>query len=210
MELDDLTPGTLEYLGRAAYLQLVLFENLARVVTAAPTPTAKESLGWVASAALAQHHGLVALIEREGGEPGAAMEASVAGIDEFQRRTAGEDWPQNLMTCYLSAGFLDEFLVKLAAGLPRDLPERVREVMAADSELERLALLLEAQIADHPRQASRLAMWGRRLVGDIMLVARGSLVSSIDRGRDEEKIEPVFTELIAAHTRRMDRLGLTA
>ena len=26
----------------------------------------------------------------------------------------------------------------------------------------------------------------------------------------EEKIEPVFTELIAAHTRRMDTLGLTA
>ncbi len=52
-------------------------------------------------------------------------------------------------------------------------------------------------------------MWGRRLVGDTMLVARSSLAI----GREapgEDRIEPVFTELIAAHTRRMDALGLTA
>jgi hypothetical protein len=29
-------------------------------------------------------------------------------------------------------------------------------------------------------------------------------------GSEESRIEPVFTELIAAHTRRMDGLGLTA
>ena len=54
-------------------------------------------------------------------------------------------------------------------------------------------------------------MWGRRLVGDTLLVARSALRESKAHGsRDEERIEPVFTELIAAHTRRMDRLGLTA
>jgi hypothetical protein len=48
-------------------------------------------------------------------------------------------------------------------------------------------------------------------VGDTLLVARSAL-----RGYDrldastEREIEPVFTELIAAHTRRMDSLGLTA
>ena len=35
-------------------------------------------------------------------------------------------------------------------------------------------------------------------------------VSASVGGSDEERIEPVFTELIAAHTRRMDLLGLTA
>ena len=43
-----------------------------------------------------------------------------------------------------------------------------------------------------------------------MLVARASLATSTDRVSDESRIEPVFTELIAAHTRRMDALGLTA
>jgi hypothetical protein len=54
-------------------------------------------------------------------------------------------------------------------------------------------------------------MWGRRLVGDTMLVARGALAIAQTHDRQEEaRIEPVFTELIAAHTRRMDALGLTA
>jgi hypothetical protein len=42
-----------------------------------------------------------------------------------------------------------------------------------------------------------------------MLVARSAL--SLEGRRDgEERVEPIFTELIAAHTRRMDALGLTA
>jgi hypothetical protein len=43
-----------------------------------------------------------------------------------------------------------------------------------------------------------------------MLVARASLQYSENHKSDEARIEPVFTELIAAHTRRMDALGLTA
>jgi LPS sulfotransferase NodH len=53
-------------------------------------------------------------------------------------------------------------------------------------------------------------MWGRRLVGDTMLVARSALATEAASAPDESRIEPVFTELIAAHTRRMDALGLTA
>jgi hypothetical protein len=47
-------------------------------------------------------------------------------------------------------------------------------------------------------------------VGDTQLVARSALLGSGNQADDEERIEPVFTDLIAAHTRRMDGLGLTA
>ncbi|MCY7325189.1 MAG: hypothetical protein LH605_03560, partial [Microbacteriaceae bacterium] len=60
------------------------------------------------------------------------------------------------------------------------------------------------------RLASRLAMWGRRLVGDTLLIARSALAVPENTAPDEVRLEPVFTELIAAHTRRMDALGLTA
>jgi LPS sulfotransferase NodH len=70
--------------------------------------------------------------------------------------------------------------------------------------------MLREAIDAHPRLSSRLAMWGRRLVGDTMLVARSALRFTEDHLSDEARIEPVFTELIAAHTRRMDALGLTA
>lgn len=53
-------------------------------------------------------------------------------------------------------------------------------------------------------------MWGRRLVGDTLLIARSSLADVGHTRRDEARLEPVFTELISSHTRRMDALGLTA
>jgi LPS sulfotransferase NodH len=61
-----------------------------------------------------------------------------------------------------------------------------------------------------PALSSRLAVWGRRLVGDTQLVARSALQMSGNKDDDEMRLEPVFTDLIAAHSRRMDELGLTA
>jgi hypothetical protein len=54
-------------------------------------------------------------------------------------------------------------------------------------------------------------MWGRRLIGDTMLVARSALPAVSGAGAPQhDRVEPAFTELIGAHTRRMDALGLTA
>ena len=106
-----------------------------------------------------------------------------------------------------------EFFSRLAAGLPAEQGRRIAQVLDAPSGEETMAELIQAGIDDNPRLASRLAMWGRRLVGDTMLVARSALTRSGELTRhdsDEARIEPVFTELIAAHTRRMDVLGLSA
>jgi hypothetical protein len=108
------------------------------------------------------------------------------------------------------AGFLDDFFLRLAEGLPGDTAARVTAIMRTPSGEEQVADQLLAAIAANPRLSSRLALWGRRLVGDTLLVARSALVASENHNADEARIEPVFTELIAAHTRRMDVLGLTA
>ena len=208
--LADLTPDLLTFLGKAAYLQLTIFENLGRAMASAPTTDAKELLGRVAALSLAKHHGLTAEIRRHGEEPGAVMEPFTAAIDEYQRTTQGGDWFEELLACHITAGFLDDFFVHLAAGLPSDYAARVTAVLRADSGSELLADELRTVIENNDKLDSRLAMWGRRLVGDTMLVARSTLAPSANSVSDEERIEPVFTELIAAHTRRMDGLGLTA
>ena len=210
VDLAELTPPLLHFLGQASYLQLTLFENLSKAVANAPTTDSKESLSRVASLSLAKHHALTAQIERQGNPPGAVMEPFTAAIDTFQRSTQGADWFETVLVCYLTAGFLDDFYVRLAAGLPGDYAEKVRSALEADSGSNRLADELRRGIEANPRLASRLAMWGRRLVGDTMLVARAGLATSANHDSDEARIEPVFTELIAAHTRRMDALGLTA
>jgi hypothetical protein len=208
VDLEDLTPGLLPYLGQAAYLQLVIFEMLGKAVATAPSIASKEAMSRVAALSLAKHHGLVAEIVRKGAEPGQTMQPYAAGIDNYSRITTGADWYETLVASYVTAGLLDDFSRQLAGGLPSDASTRIVALLSGDNGHELIVFELRAAIEANPRLASRLALWGRRLVGDTLLVARSALAAN--GHPDEARLEPVFTELIAAHTRRMDALGLTA
>ena len=211
VDLVVFTPPLVEFLGRAAYVQLTIFENLSRAISTAPTTAAKTALGRAAELSISKHRALVDEIVSAGGTPAEAMEPYTGSVDLFDRAVRGADWYENVMTSYITAGFLDDFFQRLAAGLAGEASRRVAAIYAEDSGADVLEAQLMAGIEANPRLASRLAMWGRRLLGDTLLVARSALTFSADhRGSDEEHVEPVFTELIAAHTRRMDVLGLTA
>lgn len=209
VDLHEVAPGLEEYLARAAYVQLTIFENLGRVIATAPSTAAKTALGHAAELSIAKHRAIIAELARLGVDPAAAMEPYTDEVDEFERVTRGADWYENVLTCYLSAGFLDEFYAALATGVDDDAARRTADLLRGESGEALLQEQLAAGIDESSRLASRLALWGRRLVGDIMLVARDSLHLHQDE-REEARIEPVFTELIASHTRRMDALALSA
>ena len=82
-------------------------------------------------------------------------------------------------------------------------------------------------MADNPQLNSRLALWGRRIMGDVLLELRAAFdnrkLAGIAKSKklsiEEERkvnlaaysqLEPLITELIGAHTMRMDAIGLTA
>jgi hypothetical protein len=207
LQLDDVTPELEVYLGQAAYLQLSLYETMGRAGTAAPTMSGRLTTGVLATTALERHRSIVAEIERSGGDPAELMAPHREAIDAFLERTSGADWYESMLTGYVTAGILNDLFASLLRSLPADVRQRLKTVFDAREEpavVEELA----GRIEDEPLVSSRLAMWGRRLVGDTLLVARSALASHARE--DEERLEPVFTELIAAHTRRMDALGLTA
>ena len=210
VDLADLAPHRDQYLAQAAYVQLVIFEGLSANVAAAPDLAAKERLSRAAAVSLEKHHALAAEIARTGVSPAEAMQPYGAGIQFFQTATRGDSWAESLITSHITSGILDDFFVRVAGGLPDDLERRVRAIYLKDSHEPLLAEQLRILIELQPKQAAHLAMWGRRLVGDTILVARSALAAPPSSANDEARIEPVFTELIAAHTRRMDALGLTA
>lgn len=209
MDLAELAPPRDRFLAQAAYVQLSLFEDLSRLVALAPTIEGKEALSRASAVSLQRYHALSDEIRRLGGEPGAAMAPYTTGVDYFQRVTQGADFYESLMTSHITAGILDDFFARLAQGLPAHDSARIAAIYAPSHE-NLLAEQLRVGIAADAKVAARLAMWGRRLVGDSMLVARAALATPPASEKDEARIEPVFTELIAAHTRRMDALGLTA
>lgn len=210
VDLSDMTPDVLPFLGQVAYFELAVFESLTRAVSAAPTLEAKEGLSAAAGEVLAKHHGVVAEIRNLNADPAEVMEPFAPAIDRFEQLTSGRDWYEMLLGVYLTAGFLDDFFVVLVGGLPPAVARRMEELLATDRSAEVIGAELKKGMENDPLLASRLALWGRRLVGDTQLVARSALHGSGNQASDEERIEPVFTDLIAEHTRRMDGLGLTA
>jgi hypothetical protein len=213
--LGDLKPDPVALLGRIAYLKLALFESASAVAGRATDLGDREAITRVAAAVLEQHTELTALIEAHGVASAVAMHPFTADIDRYRRRLADSGWHESVLTLHLSAGLLDDFFAGLAAGLPDPEGRRVVEVLERDIGHDVLVGVLQQGLAADKRLASRLALWGRRLVGDTLLVARAALDDVRDEAglpatTEERRVEPVLGDLIAAHTRRMDRLGLTA
>jgi hypothetical protein len=207
LQLDDVSPELDVFLGQAAYLQLSLYETMGRAGAGAPTLSGRLVTGVLATTALERHRSIVAEIEQMGQDPAELMAPHRQAIDRFLERTSGADWYESMLTGYVTAGILNDLFASLLRSLPADVRQRLRSVFDS-RDAAAVVEELSARIDEEPEVASRLAMWGRRLVGDTLLVARSALASHARE--DQERLEPVWTELIAAHTRRMDALGLTA
>ncbi len=210
VELAEFAPGIMPFLGLTAYLQLELYEASARAVGGAPTLQAKDVLARVAGVTLSKHQRLTDEIRRRGHEPHVLMTPFTPVIDRYIERIEVPDWHQHVLSVYLVGGLFDGFFASLAGGLKDSYRSDAIAILTESAGRDELRELLAAEIAADPALANRLALWGRRLVGDTLLVSRDVLSLSERRAFVASEVEPVFTELIADHIRRMDGLGLTA
>lgn len=210
LELSEFAPGIMPFLGLTTYLQLELYEASSRAIAGAPNLKAKEVLARSAGMTLAKHQQFSNELRARGREPHLVMLPYTPVIDSFIERIDTPDWHQHVLSIYLVGGLFDGFFAELAAGLKDRFKNEAIAVLRDDSSRDELRELLAAEIRVDPTLASRLALWGRRLVGDTLLVSREVLQLSEGRTFVASHVEPIFTELIADHTRRMDSLGLTA
>lgn len=209
VDFEELAPDIDTYLGQAAYLQLGYFETLTRLIRATPGLADKEALARAAGAALTKHQGLVELISERGEDPTEIMLPFREQLDAFRRETLGARPQETMLSVHLTAGLLDDFYIALSASYG-DTGRRAADILRADDDRQAIVDMMGATIASDPEWRSLLALWGRRLVGDTLLVARSALRPIHLDVDDEKKVEPVFTELMAAHSRRMDAMGLAA
>ncbi|HWL77103.1 ferritin-like fold-containing protein [Microbacterium sp.] len=206
---EQLAPDIDTFLGQAAYLQLGYFETLSELIASTPALAEKEALSRAAGAALTKHEELVALIRERGDDPTEIMLPFREQLDAFRAATHGVRPQETMLSVHITAGMLDDFYLALSASYG-ETGRRVARILQADDDREAIVDLLGAAIESDPEWRSLLAMWGRRLVGDTLLIARAALRPGSLDPAGEQKVEPVFTELMAAHSRRMDAMGLAA
>jgi hypothetical protein len=95
--------------------------------------------------------------------------------------------------------------------------ELIGQVRSTGESTAVLQARLKAALADDPRLASRLALWARRLLGEVLNHAQrvsaehaflGGL-SGLDDAGARALVNGLAAELAANHARRMTELGLT-
>ena len=204
-----LAPERRVFLGRAAYFQLIAAAALARAAEATDSLVAREAVSLATAEILSTHHGLTAELVQMRADPLEAMEQHRAELDAFAERTRSADWRETLLAVYLCDGLLIDLFVALAPGIGSD-GARYAALLSRTESAEVIVGTLAREIEQEPRLAGRLALWGRRLTGDALLLARGTLNLPAERELAEIGAAAATADLVAGHTRRMDRLGLTA
>lgn len=205
----------IELLGLVAHLDHVAFERNAADAQAAPTISGQLQLSRLAADAIVRRDELLDLIAAEGGDPLSVMLGYADLLDDFDTRTAAASWAERLLTQVIAFGFADDVCRAAVAGLGG--PAAV--LIAASLDDTRRAELAMAELrtivdAD-PVLASRLALWGRRVVGEALGLTQHLLQHRAGIARLIESTRPgasttIFGDLTAEHTRRMGRLGLAA
>lgn len=203
-------PQLLPLLGQCALANLQQFQFLAAVSAHASSISAQQIVADASARAYAKNQEIVAEIRRSGGNPEELLSHYVPEWSAFVSLLERDEWQESLLSAVITGGLLDDFFLALAGNLAPDLRARIIPIVSAETGRVALLELLRGELAAEPARASVMALWGRRLVGDTLLVARSVLELSGNPRTDERDTQPIFTELIAAHTRRMDALGLTA
>jgi hypothetical protein len=212
-------PAVIDLLGVLAYGELTGFERLADDATMAPTLGDKAALGALAVTEFHHFERLRDRLQDLGVEPVSAMEPFRAALDEFHRHTAPADWLEGLVKAYVGDGIATDFYREVAAYVDADTRALVMEVLENSGHVSFVIDRVRKSIADDPRVAGRLALWGRRLVGEALSQAQrvaaerdalvALLVGGVDRpGMDLAAIGRMFARLTEQHAHRMATLGL--
>ncbi len=214
--------AVVDILGALAYAELSAFSQLAADANMAPTHQLKADVSALAVAEFLKYEALDERLISLGSSADEAMTPFTAAFDGFHKRTQPSDFLEGLVKAYVGDGIAQDFYREIATFLDPDTRDFVLTVLAArPAKREFIVGAVRSAIDDDPRRGGRLALWGRRLVGEAITQAQGViverdalsaiLVGGIDGvGADLAEIGRMFARITDNHTKRMERLGLSA
>lgn len=217
---DTFRAAVVDLLGSIAYGELSAFGELASDARDAPTLADRILLSRLAARELAHHERVAARIAELGADPADAMAPFVPALDAYRARTEATTWGERLVKAYVGDGIRTDFYREVAAHVDPDTRVLVEDVLAqAGDRDDALVAGVRAVVDADPAASGRLALWGRRLMGEALsqaqqvIVERDALASMLvggvdGRGADLAELGRMVTRLGESHAARMARLGL--
>lgn len=218
--------AVVDLLGLVAYGELTAFERLAADAGKAPTLDGKSQLAGMAAAEFAHYSRVRARLVELDADPTAAMAPFSTAVDGFHEHTKPADWLESLVKAYIGDALAADFNREAARRLDAESRQVVEEVLADAGHAAFVIEHVRAAIEADPRVGGRLALWGRRIMGEALTQAqqvatrREALAALLTGALSAEGAEPgagdlaeigkMLTRLTEAHGRRMATLGLSA
>lgn len=208
-----------DLLGSIAYGELSAFERLASDARHSPSLADRAVLGKMAVTEFGHYEAMCARLNAMGMDPELAMAPYQRMVDAFHERTRPADWHESLMKAYVVEAITEEFYAAIAERLDEPTREAIARVRTSDEQTGTLVALLKKMLAEDPRLSSRLALWGRRMVGEALtqvqrIGARHSFLVGLRPDATQEQaaaeVSAILSALTRNHSKRMSKLGLTA
>ncbi|NYD40995.1 ferritin-like fold-containing protein [Nocardioides panaciterrulae] len=211
--------AVVDLLGAIAYGEISAFERLGEDAKLAPDLQDKVAIGAMATAEFGHIGPLLDRLAELGADPYAAMAPFRSAIDLFHEHTAPADWYEGLVKAFVGDNLANDFYREIAAYLDADTRDLVVASLEDSGHSAFVVDRVRAAIAAEPRLGGRLALWGRRLMGEALtqgqrVVAERDALSAllaggVDRpGLDLAAIGRMFARLTERHAERMAELGL--
>ncbi|MPY83303.1 MAG: hydroxylase [Actinophytocola sp.] len=212
---ESVSAGVVDLLGVLAYGELSAFDRMAEDSRTAPTLAGRAALAEMAAAEIGHY----AMLERHLAEHGVDVEDAMAPfmdhIDAFHASTAPKSWLESLVKAYVGDGLAADLYREVASWLDEPNRELVLAVLSDTGHSAFAEREVAMAIADDATVRGRLALWGRRLLGEALTQAqyvvaeRDGLAELIVAGTgDLSGIAGLLRRLQQQHHKRMQSLGL--
>lgn len=207
--------AVVDLLGALAYGELSAFDHLADDAGLAPSLAGRAQMSEMAATEFGHYRQLADRLVELGAAPEEAMAPFVAALETYHSLTKPSTWLESVVKAYVGYGMAADFYREVAAFVPDETGTLIRDVLSDAGRGEFAVQEVETAIAEQPSIAGRLALWGRRLVGEAIsqtqhvLADRDSLMMLLAEGAgDLTGVAALITRITDRHAERMKALGL--
>src|SRR4051794_19884512 len=165
----EYSQAVIDLLGAIAYGELSAFERLAEDAKLAPSVADKVAISGMAAAEFGHLEALIERLESLGADPYEAMAPFRRPIEEFHAHTHPVAWWEGLVKASVGDGLAADFNREIAASLAPSTRDLLAPWLAEAGSSALVVDRVRAAGAADCRLGGRLALWGRRLMGEALI-----------------------------------------